>query len=254
MNDDPRVLRDAVGDPTRWTVVLDFDGTLSPIVDDPDAAALADGAHDAITALAGRTDVVVLSGRHVDDLAPRVEGLPVLLCGGHGTEVRHPDGTREPLYDASTARAVLDAVERDLRGMLDPELGWHVEPKPASLAVHHRRVAPDVVDEQLPAVRQVLTMVAGLPPGFEVLDGKAVTELRPAGVDKGTAVEWIVAQHDGRPPLVLGDDVTDEDAFRAAADHDGLAVLVSDHPRPSAAAHRLADPGAVVAFLTALAG
>lgn len=250
MTDDLEQVVATVGDPAGWLVVLDFDGTLSPIVDDPDAAALAPGAAEAVAALAARTAVVVLSGRPVDDLLPRVGDLPVTLAGGHGTEVRLPDGRRTPLFDAETAREVLGDAEQQLREVVDEEAGWLVEPKPASIAVHHRRVADPA--EVLDAVRATLLELADAPPGWEVLDGKAVTELRPAGVDKGTALQWLAARHPGLRPLVVGDDVTDEDAFRAAMAAGGHAVLVSRQEADTEAPHRIHDPVRVVTLLRRL--
>lgn len=250
---DVDALVEAIGDVRDRLVVLDFDGTLSPIVDDPDAAQLADGAREAIDTLSRITDVAVLSGRHVDDLAPRVDGLAVTLAGGHGTELRTPDGIREPLFDRAAVRDTLDGLEADLRALVDQADGWVVEPKPASLAVHDRRVPDEVREELLPRVREVVRARADEPPGWEVLAGKAVTELRPRGIDKGTALDLLVERLRGRP-LVIGDDVTDEDAFRAARRHaDGLAVLVADAPRDTAATWRVPDPDAVVTLLRRLA-
>lgn len=252
MSDDLERVRDVVGDVADRLVVLDFDGTLARIVDDPDAAALAPGARDAVAALAAMAPVVILSGRHVDDLAPRVEDLPVTLCGGHGTEVRLPDGTRTPLFDGASAAAVLDAVEADVRALLaGADAGWHVERKPASLAVHSRRVASPAA--LLEDVRGALAAHEDDAPGWVVSDGKAVTELRPAGVDKGTALRWLEDRHPGRAVLVVGDDVTDEDAFAVALeDPDGVAVLVADAPRETHATLRLDSPARVVELLERL--
>lgn len=245
MTADVSRLVEQIGDPRRFVVVLDFDGTLSPIVEDPDAATMAPGAREAVAELAQVTEVAILSGRHVDDLAPRVEGLPVLLLGGHGTEVRHPDGTRESFLDLEERREVLDELESSLSAALDPDDGWVVERKPASIAVHHRRVAdPGATLEQ---VRTLLRQASG---DWELLDGKAVTELRPAGIDKGTAIDWLVDRHTDRDVLVVGDDVTDEDAFEAAISHGGTAVLVGD--RKTAAPHRIGGPSEVVDLLHAL--
>lgn len=249
---DPTEVAAAIGDVTERLVVLDFDGTLSPIVDDPDAATLASGAGEAVRDLAGITRVAVLSGRHLDDLAPRVGDLEVTLAGGHGSELREIDGTRTPLLDHDAVRGTLDRLEAALRDLVDPTDGWVVEPKPASLAVHHRRVPDDVRERLLPRVRGLMEDAADEPPGWDVLDGKAVTELRPTGTDKGTALDVLVERLGG-VPLVIGDDVTDEDAFRAAVRHGGDAVLVAEAPRTTAARWRVTRPDEVVTLLRALA-
>ncbi len=102
-------------------------------------------------------------------------------------------------------------------------------------------------------VRHVLDDHTDRPPGFVVSDGKAVTELRPAGITKGTVVDRLADASPDRHLLVLGDDVTDEDAFRAAIARGGSTVVVSDDARESAAAFRLAHPADVVKLLARLA-
>ncbi len=250
--DDVQAIAASVHDVSRHLIVLDFDGTLSPIVDHPGDAALADGALEAVTALCQLTEVAVLSGRPVDDVLPRLGDLPVTIVGNHGTEVLHADGRRTSLFDRTVAKDTLRAVERELREMLTEEAGWGIEPKPSSIAVHHRRVDPDVVRRVLPRVRALLERHASAPPGWRVLDGKAVTELRPAAVDKGTALTWLADRHPDRSLLVLGDDVTDEDAFEVAERRRGRAVLVASEPRRTNASARVSSPARVVDLLRAL--
>jgi trehalose-phosphatase len=251
---DPAALAAELAPASRWLLVLDFDGTLSPIVEHPDAAAPAVGAVDAVRALTTVTDVAIVSGRPVADLRGRLGALPVTFAGGHGAEVLTADGTTTALVDDPAAvRATLDRAEDAVATLVAPDAGWLVERKDASLAVHHRRVAPDDRDRLLPAVVATLEGFTDDGPGFQLLSGKAVLELRPAGVDKGRAVAWIADRATGRPPLVVGDDVTDEDAFAEAARRDGAGVLVADQPRGTVARWRLADPTAVVEFLRALA-
>lgn len=240
-----------VADPRRWTWVLDFDGTLSELVEHPAAATPVDGGRDAVRSLAEVAEVAVLSGRSVEDLVARLGGpLPdVLLVGGHGSDAMWPDGHHEPLAALPDVAGVLADVTATLESRLDPADGWLVEPKRASVAVHHRRVDPERVEAMLPWVHAVLAAAASTPPGFEVLDGKKVVELRPAGVDKGRAVDWLVERSMGHPPVVIGDDVTDEEAFVAAIARDGTAARVTDDLAPTAARFRLASPSRVVASL-----
>ncbi len=254
VDDDLGALLHQVGDVRDNLVVLDFDGTLSEIVDDPDAAALVAGAREAIATLTTLTEVVVLSGRTLDDLAPRVDGLDVSLIGGHGSEIRLRDGTETALFDTARADGLLRRLDDELTALLGDAPGWQVERKPGSIAVHHRRADPDTVERLLPRVRTLLRDHVDDPPGWELLDGKAVTELRPTGVDKGRALAWVAPRFHDRHPIVFGDDVTDEDAFRAAEERSGTSVLVSDVLRPTAARWRLRDPGRVVEALVALAG
>jgi trehalose 6-phosphate phosphatase len=251
---DPRDLATELDPAEAHLVVIDFDGTVSPIVDHPDDARPAPGALDALTALTRRTAVALVSGRPARDLRDRLEGLPVTIAGGHGAELLEPDGAGRALIDPAAVGAVLDDLEARIRALVDDEPGWLVERKTASLAVHHRLAPADDVERILPRVEALLEAGRDAPPGFEVLAGKAVVELRPAGIDKGGALDLLVERHPGLKPLVIGDDITDEDLFEVARERGGTAILVADVPRPTAASHRLADPAAVVRFLAALAG
>ncbi len=237
-----------------WLVVLDFDGTLSPIVDHPDLAQPAPGAIEAITALSRRTTVAVISGRPIADVRRRLADLPVAYAGGHGTELVLSDGTEAPLIDPRSVVATLDSVEGELEQLIGQEPGWLIERKQASLAVHHRLADPGSVASHLPRVEALLEQRRGETPGFAVLNGKAVAELRPTGADKGAALHRIHASTPTLLPLVVGDDVTDEDAFAAAHDLGGQGILVSEEPHLSVADRRLEDPQAVVRFLGALLG
>lgn len=249
----PAEVAAAVGDVTDHLVVLDFDGTLAPIVERPDAAVLAAGAHDAVTALCHHTDVAVVTGRPIEDVLPRLSGLPVTVVGNHGTQARLQDGTTHDLLDTSQLGRVLAEVEGTVARLVDPADGWEVERKPTSVAVHDRRVDPAARATVLPAVREGLARHVDRPPGWKVLDGHHVTEFAPTGADKGTALAWLLDHHDRPHVLVIGDDVTDEDAFAVAVARDGLAVLVAREARPTAATMRLPDPAAVVATIELLA-
>jgi trehalose-phosphatase len=251
--DDPAALAVELGRPEDWLVVLDFDGVLAPIVERPEDAAPAPGIVAAIEAIAQRTRVALVSGRPIAELDERLGVLPVVYAGGHGAEVRTAEGERSAFVDPLSVADVLDDLAADLHRLLDGEDGWQIERKSASLAVHHRRAAPARRDDLLPRVREALDARRGAGPGFDVLAGKAVLELRPNGVDKGRALAWIADRIEGARPLVLGDDVTDEDAFREADRRGGLGILVADAPRATVARRRLRDPDAVATFLRAFA-
>lgn len=246
---DPADLARALGSPSDHLVVLDFDGTLAPIVDRPQDAVLAPGAAAAIRRLARYTRVVVSSGRDLDDLRGRLPGIDVVLAAGHGSTITEAGETLVELVDVATVRQTLDRAESAVRRLVDDRPGWLTERKPTSLAVHHRLVPVDDEHRMLGPVRAALERHLDVEPGFDLLAGKSVLELRVRGVDKGRALNWMLRAWPGRLPLVLGDDVTDEDAFAVARDHGGTAVLVADVPRDTSATDRLADPGAVVSFL-----
>ncbi len=232
-------------------VLLDFDGTVSEIVNDPNAAALIPGAADVLESLAARCPVAVVSGRGLDDIKARV-GVPgIWYAGSHGFELLSPDGTYHQNEVGAEAIRVLADAESELRERLADIGGLVVENKRFSVAVHYRNVAPDRVDGITAAVR-----IIGQRNNLRVTGGRMVIELRP-DVDwgKGKTLEWILDQLDGRElllPIYIGDDLTDEDAFDAIR-HMGVGVAVrsaESGDRRSAARFALDDPDAVLQFLT----
>lgn len=248
----PDELAAVLGPASRYLVVADYDGTLAPIVDRPDDAQPAPGAHEALQELAHHTRVAVVSGRPITELQGFLPDLPITLAGGHGAEILDPEGGHHALIDVSDVVTVLDTAQHAVEDILADGTGWFVERKRTSLAVHHRLVPEDEEESLLPRVLAILDLHRETDPPFEVLTGKAVVELRPAGVDKGTALAWLLDRTPDLVPLVVGDDRTDEDAFTAAIEADGIAVLVSEDARPTAATWRLADPSDVVALLRLL--
>lgn len=238
----------------RVAVLLDFDGTLSAIVSDPDAATLVERAADALTALAAQCDVAVLSGRDLADVASRV-GLPgIWYAGSHGFESTAPDGTRQQYEAAVSAVDVLGRAATELRQRFAHIDGVRVEHKRFAVAVHYRNAAPEAVREVTATVHTV-----GQRSGLRVTAGRKVVELRPGiAWDKGTMLESIlhrIAQPDPVMPIYIGDDLTDEDAFDAVRDN-GVGIVVrhdEDGDRPSAARFALDCPDAVRQFLDRLA-
>jgi trehalose 6-phosphate phosphatase len=224
---------------------LDFDGTLAPIVDDPAAAAAPGTTLDLLARLASRMPVFVVSGREIADLRPRVPVPGIALAGSHGIEIETADGRRHDrgadfAGDAEAAAAALDAALAGLPGV-------RIERKRSSVAVHTRTAS----DAARTAVGERVAAVAAATPRLRLHRGKEVLELLPAVPwNKGRAVLWLVGTlgFAGAVPVAIGDDRTDEDAFRAVAEG-GLGILVADVPRPTAARLRLADPADVARFL-----
>jgi trehalose-phosphatase len=231
-------------------LLLDFDGCLSWLVDDPHDAVPADGAVEALERIATTTRLVLVSGRPVSFLRTVVPGeLGVAYAGGHGAEYARGTDEVAPLVDVDTVRGHRDRAVEDLEDLLADAPGWYVEVKPTGVAVHSRRAEdPDAYMEE---VREVLGRHTG-DDDMVVLPSHEVLELRPSGVDKGTAAEHLLGD-DERIPVSLGDDVTDEDMFAVAVARGGMAVMVGTEPRRTHARHRVPDPDAVVAVLQAWA-
>lgn len=238
-------------------VFFDFDGTLSDIVDDPDAAALTPGADAALRALARVCPVAILSGRDLADVTDRV-GVPGLwYAGSHGFELTAPDGSRHRNDTAAQAIPVLQRAAGALRERLADVAGAAVEHKTFAVAVHYRNAARDRVAEVTSAVR-----AAGRDSGLRVTTGREVIELRPdIDWDKGRTLRWVTDRMTAGGaaerllPIFLGDDITDEDAFDAV-DADGVGIIVrhsDDGDRATAARFALDSPQQARAFTERLA-
>lgn len=237
----------------RLLVAIDNDGTLSPIVDRPELATLAQGATEALDALCTVADVAIVSGRGLDDLVTRFGHLPVAIVSEHGLRQRRGDGSVEQLT-RPLPEAALEALRDDLPRLLPdgPDHGgWLIEDKGVTVAVHHRLVP----DAELEPTRSAVDarMRAAADPGGVVQEGKAVLELRPRGADKGAALDALLGMHPGAVPVMIGDDRTDEPALAAAERHGGIGILVAHEPRTTAASARIVDPEAVVQLLGTLA-
>lgn len=238
------VLEDRLAGSDGLTLCTDFDGTLAPVVEDPAAASIPDRTRRALAELAERpaVDVAVISGRHLADLRERVDVAGCTFAGNHGLELER-DGERWVHPEVERRRADLERILETLSRRVEALSGCRLEDKGLSATVHHRG-AP--VDHD--RVRALVAAVLADEQGFEPRDGRKVVEVRPiVEWDKGAAVRHLADER--RATVYLGDDVTDEDAFRAlrALPTPGVGVLVGE--RPSAATFRVPDADGVRAFL-----
>jgi len=243
----PALLARAAG--RDLVVFLDYDGTMTPIVDRPEDAILSASMREAVRRLAGHLPVAVVSGRDRSVVSELVGVEGVHYAGSHGMDLAGPDGVGETRGEA--ALPALDAAEGMLRERLAGIDGALVERKRFSVAAHYRLVAEAEVPRVEQAVEEALAATEGLRRG----EGKKVFELRP-DIDwhKGRAVEWILSAlgREDAVPLYVGDDVTDEDAFQAVWGR-GVGVAVMAEPRTTRAEFRLRGPGQVRAFVDELA-
>lgn len=212
---------------------LDFDGTLSPIVENPRRADLPAGTREALVRLASnpRFLVAIISGRALADLRTRVGLKNLIYAGNHGLEIKGP-GIEfiEPV--AAERLKALGELSRHLRARLHNIRGVEVENKVLSASVHFRR-APS---NRLPEIRQVVDDAVVFDDNpFEITEGRKVLEIRPrVGWNKGMAVRWIqkASGHPNALPLYIGDDSTDEDAFLALPK--GITISVGEARETSA--------------------
>lgn len=239
-------------EPGGVAVFLDYDGTLTPIVDDPAAATLPPGTRDAIAHLAGTVPVVIVSGRDLEDVRTLVGLDDIAYAGSHGFDIRRPDGSREQL--AAGHLDDLDTAEQALRDRLADIPGVHVERKRFAVAVHDRQVEDPAALER---IDRIVREEAAGQPRLRMTGGKRIHELRPnLEWDKGRAIVALLDAMElhGRTPLYIGDDVTDEDGFRSVRAHGGHGLVVrgEDDDRPTLAEACLESAEDVRAFLADL--
>jgi len=231
-------------------LLLDYDGTLAPFRVDRFQARPWVGVRELLTRIQkqGRTRMVVITGRPAGEIAPLL-GLdpPLEVWGLHGAERLFADGRRELEQIPAEARAKLDDLRERLRQY---SLGGLVEDKANGVVMHWRGVTPKKVREIERRTREMFGALAQMD-GLGLLEFEAGLELR-AGRDKGGAVEAIVEESGVCGPVAfLGDDITDEVAFRAvnAAGGAHLSVLVRREPRETEADVWLRPPGELLEFL-----
>jgi len=232
---------------------LDYDGTLAPIVARPEDANASPEVIACVEALTERpTDLVaIVTGRSVEDLWARARTRKTWVLGRHGGQVAAPGG--EPRlpegFDEGELSRGLEAVRSAIRAEAERVPGAFVEDKGAGFALHTRGVADADAEGRLGG--RVRDLAANLS-SHVLLEGKRVIELRPKGVDKGWAFTRLLQrQAPGARALYLGDDTTDEDAFRALGP-DAITIRVTDDPSvPTAARYWVETPDDVLAFLQA---
>jgi trehalose 6-phosphate phosphatase len=239
-------------------VALDFDGTISPIVSRPQDAQMLAGARAAIERLLKRadTDVALVSGRSLPDLRARVDIDGVYYSGNHGLQIEGPD-VHETLQEAVQLVPRIQEMAVELAGPLAGIAGVYLENKELSLSVHSRMVADDATRER---VYEIVRMAhAAAPEGIKLTHGKRIIEVRP-DVDwhKGNATLFLIdcvetARRARVFPLFAGDDLTDEDAFRALSGRGAGIVVAAAPPAHTAATSWVPTPEHLVRVLEALA-
>ena len=259
-----RAARAGAAPGARRTLILDFDGTLAPIVRRPETARPPRATRAAIERLVrGGWTVAILSGRRLSDLRPRAAMDGALLFGSHGLETPRGRSGRDRAAGVRAAGAATARIRAGLRP--DPRRlpararrlarrfpGVVVEGKPFGIALHDRGLAPRALVSWRRHFRAHLAQFA--PGGYEVIACKRAFEVRPVGGHKGRAVRWLFGARPRRDDSIvaIGDDRTDEDLFAALLGV-GLTIRVGRAGVRTLARHRLASPAAVTRFLVALA-
>jgi trehalose 6-phosphate phosphatase len=217
-------------------VAFDYDGTLAPIAPTPEEAVMRDDTRRLLVRVADRYPCVVISGRALDDLTRRLDGIPLwYVFGNHGLE-----------SSADSAPPVASAWLPALRERLPRAPGLVIEDKGYTLTLHYR----DVADK--PAVIAAIHDAARGLPGARTIAGiEAISLLPQDGRHKGLALQEARRQFACDTALYVGDDETDEDAFQSADRNHLLSVRIGRSHRTTAR-YRLDRQGDIDAFLHAL--
>jgi trehalose 6-phosphate phosphatase len=232
-------------DTRHHALFLDLDGTLVEFAAHPEQVVASEDLRQLLARLSHAMDgaVALVTGRSIASADAVLDGALVYVAGLHGLERRRGPHFERSIDDLTPVTAALaDARALIANGALEAD----VEDKGAGLALHYRR-APQFAD----AVRRAAAEVAQRH-GLSLLEGKMVVEMKLGQRTKADAVRdfMITAPFAGRAPIAIGDDVTDEDAFRAALASGGHAILVGE-ARATAARFQLADTNAVFKWLAA---
>ncbi len=232
------------GPGAQWAVMLDVDGTLLDFADDPRSVIAAPSLlgllYNLHHALGGA--LALISGRGLEDIDRLFGRTRWAAIGLHGLELRHADGSfrRRNLSPASQLRMrkAADALAAQFDGL-------QLEDKQQVVALHCRHD-----EEKLAALHAAAKALLPQLPGYELQPGHQMLEFKPAGMDKGQAVRELLRQSPfaGRKPVYLGDDLTDEHAFKSINRVHGISVRVGVG-EPTLAHYTVSDPEAVEHWL-----
>jgi trehalose-phosphatase len=242
-------------------LLLDYDGTLTPIASTPEKAVLSGKIRDVLEELSGSPDckIAVISGRSLANLKKLI-GLPnIVYVGNHGYEIKGPKIDFKSPVSRRYVKA-LEKIKKKMGEKLRGIEGSFIEDKGFTLSVHYR-----LVDKKdIPLVRAIIyetTIVHEVMNDISLRPGKMVLEVRPPlGWGKGEAALWLLARQkfllrDKRKdimPICIGDDETDEDMFRALKSK-GITISVGRRKR-SRAEYYLRDTGEVYRLLKQISG
>jgi len=231
----------------EWCLFLDVDGTLIELTDSP----LETFADQELKTLLGTVvdrlggAVALVSGRSIEYLDALFDPLRLPAAGLHGVERRKASGG---MQGSSFVDTRLDRARAAVQSLVSAHQGTSVEDKGRTIAVHFR-MAP----HHEASIRESLAAIAApLDTYYHVQEGNMVLEIMPRGFNKGAAVKAFMRERpfSGRRPIFVGDDLTDQGAFRVAEDQGGHSIAVGDRVQGQ---YRIDDSAAVRSWLRGIA-
>jgi trehalose 6-phosphate phosphatase len=238
-----------IPDLRKYAILLDIDGTILDFAPSPQQVRVPADLRQTLPRLNALTGdaLALVSGRPLADIDMIFSPLEIAAIGGHGAEWRAAPGAKVTMR----AKPLDAALKQKLAGVSALGPGVLAEDKGYAVALHYR-LAPEKAGTVRAAVEAIC---AELPPGLvDILPGKLVIEIKPAGINKANAVRELMklAPFAKRKPIFIGDDVTDEPVFGVVAEFGGLGFSVG--PVAAAVDGRFAQPQSVRAWLARLAG
>lgn len=228
----------------------DFDGTLVTFTGTPDETSLPQKTEELLVKLANsdRLHLAVISGRSFPELAELVPLENATLAGNHGLKIRFEDETDHELETSEETHRAISAMKNGLEQSVGGKEGIIIEDKTFGLALHYRQYKgnKEKIKENFYRIWEENSI-----PDLEVIEGAELLEVRPGNWNKGDAVQLLREKWGELPTIYIGDDTTDEDAFRVLRSQDsGIPVLVSNREETETEAqYKLKDPKEVTEFL-----
>ncbi|KAG4184639.1 hypothetical protein ERO13_A09G184000v2 [Gossypium hirsutum] len=254
------IMKEAKG--KKVVVFLDYDGTLSPIVEDPDKAFMSTEMRAALREVAKQFPTSIISGRSRDKVKEFVQLNNVCYAGSHGLDIMQPPkscdkkGNEGAFQPAKLFLPAIQEISMELEHKIGETQGAKIEDNMFCISVHYRQVPP----QDQGNLKEKVKSVVENRPEFRLTEGKMVLEVRPSMEwNKGDALNYLLhtlgfSNANDVLSLYIGDDQTDEDAFKViAGKREGFPIVVSSIPKETKAWYSLRDPSEVLAFLLRLA-
>ena len=238
---------------------LDYDGTLAPIAEAPDKAKISKGTKELLSQLSKnlRFKLAIISGRSLTDIKNSIGLKDIIYAGNHGLEIEGPD-IKFTSQISPRLKSIIRVINDDLLAKLSGIKGAYIEDKGLTISVHYRLVS----NGDLPLLQSIFTEITKpfiVRGKIKISSGKKVYEIKPPFQwDKGEVVLWLLARQQflrGEStilPVYIGDDVTDEDAFKVLKNK-GLTVFAGESSG-SEAAYYLKNTEEVAEFLKRILG
>jgi len=247
---------ETIDEADETVLFLDYDGTLVFFKGKPSEVVTPNEVKTVLNKLIENSifTVVIVSGRRLLEIKNLLDMDGLSFAALHGLQIEFSDGKRFNWKPAENAQSFLEKIKEEALYEFKNENGVYIEDKELTLAFHYRMLSKEKING---AVGRFIDIVKNFDKNnsLEIIGGEKVVEIRPRGWNKGKATEYIinnVAQSKNKIPIYIGDDTTDEDAFKYLGDQ-GLTIYVSNNSKkPTSAQYWLKDPDDVLIFLKSL--